>query len=101
MVVVVMMNKIFGWFGKKRNSNTDSPDMIESLLIKLSITEEYEISCDEVHEILDQFTELKMRGDNVKQLMPLVQRHLDLCPDCREEHEILILALEIESSLDE
>ena len=101
MVVVVMMNKIFGWFGKKRNSNTDSPDMIENLLIKLSITEEHEISCDEVHEILDQFTELKMRGDNVKQLMPLVQRHLDLCPDCREEHEILILALEIESSLDE
>jgi hypothetical protein len=94
-----MMKKIFGWFGKKDNSQMDSSDMMESLINKLAITEEQEIACDEVHEILDQFTELKMRGENMAQLMPLVQRHLDLCPDCREEHEVLIQALEFESHM--
>jgi hypothetical protein len=40
-----------------------------------------------------------MRGETMAQLMPLVQRHLDLCPDCREEHEVLIQALEFESHM--
>ena len=75
--------------------------MMESLLIKLSITEEHEISCDDVHEILDQFTELEMRGEDVAHLMPLVQKHLDLCPDCGEEHEVLLQALEFEKHMDE
>ena len=68
----------------------------ENLLRKLAMTDEQDFSCDDVHEVLDQFNEMKMRGEDVAQLMPLVQKHLDLCPDCREEHEVLIKALEIE-----
>lgn len=79
----------------------DSPVMMKNLIHKLAITEEEGISCDDVHEILDQFTELKMRGEDVAQLMPLVQRHLDLCTDCREEHEVLIQALEFEKHMNE
>jgi len=75
--------------------------MMASLINKLAITEEHEISCDDVHEILDQFTELEMRGEDVAHLMPLVQKHLDLCPDCREEHEVLLQALEFEKHMDE
>lgn len=101
MVVTRMMKRIFGWFDKKSNPRMDSPDMVESLVNMLAITEEQEISCDDVHELLDQFTELKMRGGDVAQFMPLVQRHLDLCPDCREEHEALMQALEFEKHMDE
>ena len=79
----------------------NSTSMMENLLNRLVITEEQEISCDDVHELLDQFTELEMRGEDVAHLMPLVQRHLDLCPDCREEHEALIQALEFEKHMDE
>ena len=96
-----MMKKIFGWFGKKNDSGMDSFDMMESLINKLAITEEREISCDDVHEILDQFAELEMRGEDVAQLLPLVQKHLDLCPDCQEEHEVLIQALEFEKHMHE
>lgn len=78
----------------------DSPDMMENLINKLAITEEHEISCDEVHEILDQFSEMKLRGENVSQLMPLMQKHLDLCPDCMEEHVALMQALEFERRID-
>jgi len=74
---------------------------MENLLNKLAITEEQEISCDDVHELLDQFSEMKMRGEDVAHLMPLVQRHLELCPDCREEHEALMQALEFEKHMDE
>jgi len=73
----------------------------EELLNKLVMTEEHEISCDDVHQLLDQFTEMKMRGEDVAHLMPLVQKHLDLCPDCREEHEALIQALEFEKQMGE
>ena len=96
-----MMKKIFGWFRKKNDLGMDSSDMMVSLINKLAITEEHEISCDDVHEILDQFTELEMRGEDVSLLMPLVQKHLDLCPDCGEEHEALIQALEFEKHMDE
>ena len=96
-----MMKKIFGWFGKKNDPGMDSSDMMESLINMLAITEEHEISCDDVHAILDQFTELEMRGEDVAHLMPLVQKHLDLCPDCGEEHEALLQALEFEKHMDE
>jgi len=76
-----------------------SPAMMEKLLNKLAITEEQEISCDDVHEILDQFAEMELRGENVSALMPLVQRHLDLCPDCHDEHDTLIQALEFEKQM--
>ncbi len=95
------MKKIFGWLRKRKNPRMDSSDMMKNLIIKLAVTEEQELSCDDVHEILDQFTELKMRGEDVVYLMPLVQKHLDLCPDCREEHEALLRALEFEKHMDE
>jgi hypothetical protein len=44
---------------------------------------------------------MEMRGEDVAHLMPLVQRHLELCPDCREEHEALMQALEFEKHMDE
>jgi len=96
-----MMRKIFGWFGKKNDRGMDSSEVMQRLINKLAITEEHEISCDDVHEILDQFTELEMHGENVAQIMPLVQKHLDLCPDCGEEHEALMQALEFEKHMDE
>ena len=63
------------------------------------MTDEQETSCDDVHEILEQFVEMEMRSENVAHLMPLVQKHLDLCPDCREEYEALKKALEFEGHL--
>ena len=66
----------------------------------LIMTEEKEISCDDVHELLDQFAELELHGEDVAHLLPLVQHHLDLCPDCKEEHDVLLLALQVEKERD-
>lgn len=77
----------------------NSPDKMENLLGMLAITAEQEVSCNDVYKILAEFTEMKQRGEDVAHLIPLVQKHLDLCPDCREEHEALLQALEFEKQL--
>lgn len=63
---------------------------IKKVLQAVSMTDEAEISCDDVYALLDQFTEMVKRGKDAAHLMPLVQKHLDMCPDCREEFETLL-----------
>ena len=66
-------------------------------LAMMSMTHEQELSCDEVHALIDQFAEMQLRGENPAHLFPLVQRHLDMCPECREEFEALLAALAVEA----
>ena len=63
--------------------------MAEKVLTMLAATLEEELTCDEVFALLDQFTEMAVRGEDVGRLMPLVKHHLDLCRDCHEEYEVL------------
>lgn len=58
------------------------------------MTEDNEIACNEVYALLDQVAEAAHRGEDVRVLMPLVQKHLDMCPDCREEYEGLLAMLQ-------
>ncbi len=53
-------------------------------------TQAVEYSCEDVNQLLDEFTEAVAQGKDLATLMPLVQQHLDLCPDCREEFEALL-----------
>jgi len=69
--------------------------MIE-MLVK---TEAHEISCNDVGDALAEFAELHRRGQDVKHLMPLVHQHLEMCPDCREEYDALMAALDAEAEL--
>ncbi len=56
-------------------------------------TQEKEYSCDDVYHLLDEFTEAVVQGKDVARLMPLVQQHIEMCPDCREEFEALLRVL--------
>lgn len=88
-----MMKKLVAWF---RNLIGITPHNleVESTLTMLAMTHEQELSCDEVHDLIDQFAEMHLRGENPAHLFPLVQRHLEMCPECREEFEALLAALE-------
>lgn len=75
-----------------------TPDeMMGKLLHMLENTDEVEISCDEVFELLDQYVELEARGENVAELLPFVKKHLDRCRDCHEEYEALVRVFEATS----
>ena len=51
-------------------------------------------STDGTLEQLDQFVELKLADRDVAQAMPLVEHHLRVCSDCREEFEALLQVLQ-------
>jgi hypothetical protein len=88
-----MMKKIMAWFAKISSRSQGRAAHVEKMLEMLAMTSDQEISCDDVHDLIDQFTEMVSTDQDAAQLMPLVQLHLELCPDCREEHEALLQAL--------
>jgi len=89
-----MMKNIFNWFKRCFGGSNDSG--MKNMLEMIAHTQNQEILCDEVHTMIDQFAEMKMRGEDPTRLMPYVQQHLDMCPDCREEYEALLEALHID-----
>jgi bacterioferritin-associated ferredoxin len=60
---------------------------------EIADTREVEIGCDECFEQLDRFLEMKLSGLDAAQAIPLVQEHLEVCGECREEFEALLAAL--------
>jgi len=68
-------------------------DIFKMLLREIAETREVEIGCDECFEQLDRFVEMKLSGLNAAQAMPLVQEHVEICGECREEFEALLAAL--------
>lgn len=95
---VKMMKSIINWFRRRFRKGYHPDPLTAKLLRSLAMTEEHEISCDEVYAVLDQFAEAVLRGENVLLLMPLVRQHLDMCPDCREEYETLLRMLQLSFS---
>jgi hypothetical protein len=76
------------------SSAHQSNGMLDQLLQMVENTDEVEIGCEGVFELLDQFVELEARGENVANLFPLVKKHLDRCRDCHEEYEALVRVFE-------
>lgn len=69
-------------------------DHLVNLMQRLETTMENVYSCDEAFALLDEYVELVANKEEAEQLMPLVKNHLDLCPDCRDEFEILLNILQ-------
>ena len=93
-----MLRKIKSWFKPNKETLAETGLTIQ-LLQMLDVTHEDELSCGEVHELVDQYVELKQRGEDVERLMPLVKHHLDMCRECFEEYEALLAALELAEAL--
>jgi len=86
------IQSIFGSKKQKPSSNAmpaDNSERMQKMMAMLSMTREVELTCDEVFALLDQFAEFAAQGEDVRQLMPLVQHHLDMCNDCQEEYKVL------------
>jgi hypothetical protein len=92
MKIKRFIQRIFGY--KKQIPSAggmaaNQSEKMQKMMAMLSGTREVELTCDQVFALLDQFTELAEQGEDVAQLMPLVQHHLDMCADCREEYKVL------------
>jgi hypothetical protein len=73
--------------------------MIDKLLHMVENTDEVEIGCDEVFDLMDRYVELDVHGEDAANLLPLVKKHLDRCRDCHEEYEALARVIEASSEL--
>ena len=69
-------------------------EQVKALVMGLAQTDARELSCDEVFALLDVFSERVQRGEDAATMMPLVEHHLAMCPDCREEYEALLKSME-------
>jgi hypothetical protein len=68
-------------------------DIFKALIGEIAATREVEIGCDECFEQLDRFVEMKLSGMDAARAIPLVEDHLQICGQCREEFEALLAAL--------
>lgn len=56
----------------------------------LAATQPEELSCDQVFKLLDEFAETVLAGKAAIGLMAMIEQHLQVCPDCRQEYETLL-----------
>ncbi len=72
-----------------RNSSKPFKRLVEMV----ARTDEVEYDCAQAHRLLDEYADCVMRGEDAAALLPLVHKHLEMCPDCREEFEALMRIL--------
>ncbi len=70
-----------------------NPDYFKALVREIAAAREVEIGCDECFEQLHRFVGMRLSGLDPAQAMPLVQEHLEICGECREEFEALLASL--------
>ena len=66
-----------------------STDPEQELAARLLGPVESEVSCERCFELLDQYVELELAGENADARLPGMRAHLQGCPACREDHESL------------
>jgi len=50
---------------------------------------EQEVSCERCFELLDEYVDLELAGEEVAATMPRLRAHLEGCPACHEDYESL------------
>lgn len=78
-----------------RKNQDELPDeVIQGFLRVLESVRLQEMPCREVFARLDEYVEKELTSREAASLMPLLREHFDVCPDCCEEYEALMRALE-------
>lgn len=83
------------WFGRGRPamSNGRMPVSVPKIMQQLAATQPVELTCDEVLRLMGACAEAVLRGEDHAQVVPLFEKHIDMCADCREEFEGLLRIL--------
>lgn len=74
-------------------------NQIKSLQQLLSITRDRELNCNELLAGVPEVAECELARRPVPAALQLVQQHLALCAECREEYTALIAALRMEGDI--
>ena len=69
---------------------------LTQLMNQVAQTEEGQYNCEETFALLDEYAELVVSGSEAAALMPLVEAHLRVCPECAPRFDALRTILESE-----
>ncbi len=67
---------------------------VERLMRLLCETRDDELSCEDVFNCLDEYVDCLEAHQEMGGKKPLVEHHLNLCTDCRDQLDALVHALE-------
>lgn len=59
------------------------------LIARLLGPSDPEVGCETCFELLDEYVELELAGEDAGAGLPGMRAHLDGCPACHEDHESL------------
>lgn len=71
---------------------------LKSLLSSVAKTRDAEIDCDECLAGMAEFAELELLGSEVPEALRSIRNHIEICPECTEEYEVLLSVLAEASS---
>jgi hypothetical protein len=57
-----------------------------------------EVTCEQCFELLDQYVELEVAGEDADAHLPGLRTHLEGCLACREDHESLRALVESDAA---
>jgi hypothetical protein len=81
-----------------RNNFDPAKDVEDKVVLKfLQILEDIrreDMSCDNMYAQLDEFVEREVTARDAARIMPLIQEHIDMCPECCDEYQALMTVLE-------
>ncbi|GAB4441429.1 MAG: hypothetical protein Kow0031_23460 [Anaerolineae bacterium] len=66
----------------------------QALLESALETKEYEISCQECHDVIDMYVDLLLEQANPADVMPAVEQHIKQCNCCAGELEAILIMLD-------
>lgn len=62
---------------------------IERLVYRILTTEDEEIDCGQLFELIARYVDLEVSGEEASRLLPMVHQHLEQCDACSELHDML------------
>lgn len=71
---------------------------LTQLMQQVAQTEEGQYTCEETFALLDEYAELVVSGSEAAVIMPLVEAHLRVCPECAPRFDALRIILESEEA---
>jgi len=72
------------------SGSESSVEIFRKIALMLQNTADTEITCGQFTDLIDEYIELGLQGENAAELMPLFKLHLDLCGGCHEEYDALM-----------
>ena len=66
---------------------------VPKVMRQLAATQPVELTCDEVLRLMGACAEAELRGEKHAEMVPLFEKHIEMCADCREEFEALLRIL--------